>query len=119
MKTMQHEGRAFELDDDGYLAHFEEWTPKIACALAAREEVPKDCPMSEEAQDILKYMRSYYEQFESFPVIVAICRRVNQPRGCVCDHFPDPLVAWKIAGLPKPPAGVVTHMRRHPPDQIN
>lgn len=114
MQTIEHKGNSIELSDEGYLSNGQDWNDEIACIIAQREGVSGKCPMTQEALDILKYMREYYERFNSFPVVLAVCRRIDQPRGCVCDQFPDPLVAWKAAGLPKPSAGVIAHIRRHP-----
>jgi len=114
MKTTEHEDQTLELDDEGYLASFDRWSEEVACAMAEREGVTGRCPMTAEAIDILRYMREYYQTFNSFPVVLSVCKRVHQPRGCICDQFPDALTAWKIAGLPKPSAGVLAHLRRHP-----
>ena len=90
------------LDSEGYLEDLDSWTEKVACALAKKEGVSNQCPLTRERMDILKFMRNYYKKFEAFPIIRAVCKNVGQSRNCQYQEFPDPVVAWKIAGLPKP-----------------
>ena len=102
MTTLKVENLTITLDKDGYLVDFESWTEKIACALAEKENISEECPLSKERIDILNFIRDYYKKFEAFPIVRAVCKNVGQSRDCQYQQFPDPLVAWKIAGLPKP-----------------
>ena len=90
------------LDQEGYLRDFESWTEKIACALADQENVSRECPLSADRMDILKFIRGYYVKFVAFPIVRAVCKNVRQSKDCQYQQFPDPIIAWKIAGLPKP-----------------
>jgi len=114
MPTIKHEGIKIDLDDEGYLVNFEDWSEKIACALADREGVSKECPLTKERMDILKFIRVYYKQYNSLPIIRYVCKNVHQERECGYEQFIDPLKAWKIAGLPKP-IGYVKHELKSPP----
>ena len=111
MPTIECEGMQIEVDDEGYLADFETWNEKIACALADREGVSKECPLTEERMEILNFMREYYKKFDSFPILRAVCKNVHQPKDCTYEQFPDPIKAWKIAGLPKPTTEVFAQIR--------
>jgi sulfur relay (sulfurtransferase) DsrC/TusE family protein len=51
---------------------------------------------------MLKFIRWYYRTFEFFPSINAICKNVHEPKDCVHEKFINPLIAWKVAGLPHP-----------------
>jgi tRNA 2-thiouridine synthesizing protein E len=99
------------LDADGYLKDPSTWTEKIACALADREGISDECPLSQERMDILKFVRDYYDRFEAFPIIRAVCKNVGQEKTCQYQQFPDPITAWKIAGLPKPNPEVLAKIR--------
>ena len=99
------------LDPDGYLADSDAWTEEVACTLADREGVSDQCPLSKERMDILKFVRGYYHQFEAFPIIRAVCKNVGQDKTCQYEQFPDPVTAWKIAGLPKPTPEVLAKIR--------
>lgn len=102
MATRNNENMTLVLDQEGYLADMTSWTENIACALAEKEEVSRECPLGKERMDILKFIRDYYQKFEAFPIVRAVCKNVGQSKECQYEQFPDPLVAWKIAGLPKP-----------------
>ncbi len=110
MTTITRDGHAAQLDDEGYLAHWEEWNENVACALAEREGVSEDCPLTQERLEILRFMRSYYRQFNSFPILRAVCKNVHQDRDCTYEQFPDPIAAWRIAGLPKPTTEVFAYI---------
>lgn len=111
MPTLEVEGRRIELDQEGYLVDLDAWDEKVACLLAEREGVADECPLTTERMEILKFMREYYKKFESFPVLRAVCKNVHQPKECEYLHFPDPIVAWRIAGLPKPTTEVLAYIR--------
>lgn len=100
MQTIEYEGLKIELDDEGYLVNFEDWNEKVACALADREGVSNICPMTKEKIEILKFMRDYYKKFNAFPISRFVCKNLHQPKECTYEEFPDPIAAWKIAGLP-------------------
>jgi TusE/DsrC/DsvC family sulfur relay protein len=88
-----------QLDEDGYLKTFEDWNEDIANLLAEKEGVGQ---LTKEKMDILLFMRDYYRKFQSFPILNAVCKNIHQPKDCTYEQFPDPILAWKMAGLPKP-----------------
>jgi tRNA 2-thiouridine synthesizing protein E len=92
------------VDDNGFLLDASEWTEDAAAVLAAREGIAE---LTEEQFDILRSLREYYRRHRFFPIVRALCRSVHQPRTCVTDRFPDPVAAWKIAGLPNPGEEVI------------
>jgi len=87
------------VDEGGFLTNIDEWTVEVASALAAGEGMQG---LSGDQLDILKSLRDYYRKHAFFPILRSICANVHQPRTCVTDKFSDPVVAWKIAGLPNP-----------------
>lgn len=99
------------LDEEGYLKDFRSWTEEIACALAEKEGIDDECPLSTERMEIIKFMRSYYQKFEAFPILRAVCKNVGQSKDCNYEQFPDPVKAWKVAGLPKPTPEVFAKIR--------
>jgi tRNA 2-thiouridine synthesizing protein E len=109
MKIIEYGDTKIELDDEGYLAHFEDWNEKMACGLAEQEGIDE---LSKERIEVIKFMRDYYNQFKAFPVLNSVCRNVHQSKGCVNEDFVDPLKAWKIAGLPKPSEEVISYLKR-------
>ncbi len=101
MTTIEVEGKSVSLDDEGYLKNFADWNDSVACALADREGVSKDCPLTRERLDILGFIRDHYKKHGSVPIVRAVCKNVHQPQECQIEKFHDPVVAAKIAGLPK------------------
>lgn len=99
MPKIEHSGARIDVDDDGYLVNFEDWNENVARALAEREGLGK---LTKDKMDILQFMREYYKKFSSFPILRAVCRNIHQPGDCTYEQFPDPIKAWRIAGLPKP-----------------
>ncbi|WP_286819824.1 TusE/DsrC/DsvC family sulfur relay protein [Desulfobacter sp. UBA2225] len=111
MVTINKENIAISMDQEGYLTDFESWNEEIACVLAHNEGVSQKCPLNKEKIEILKFLRDYYNKFEAFPIVRAVCKRVGQSKNCQYEEFPDPLVAWKIAGLPKPTPEVLAKIK--------
>jgi tRNA 2-thiouridine synthesizing protein E len=111
MPTVEYEGQTIEVDEDGYLKDFDAWNETVACALAEQEGVSTSCPLTTEMMDVVKFMRDYYRIHQAFPVVRAVCKNVHQPKNCTYDQFPDPIVAWKIAGLPKPSSEVFARVK--------
>jgi len=101
MPAFDYEGIKITVDEEGYLVNFDDWTEKVACALAEREGVEKTCPMNKEQLEILQFIRDYYKKFNSVPIVRAVCTNVHQPKACEYIQFPDPITTCKIAGIPK------------------
>jgi len=99
MPVIEYSGIKINLDDHGYLVNYEDWNEKVACALAEKEGVEE---LTKDRMDILKFMRAYYREHKFFPILRYVCKNVDQPRDCVTDKFIEPIIAWKIAGLPYP-----------------
>lgn len=109
MEVIEYGNQKIRLDDDGYLDNFEDWNEKTACGLAEREGIEE---LTQERLEVIKFMRDYYKQFQSFPIMGSVCKNVHQPKNCVNEDFVDPLKAWKIAGLPKPSEEVISYLKR-------
>jgi tRNA 2-thiouridine synthesizing protein E len=109
MPVIEYGELKIELDDDGYLLNFETWDEKIACGIAFQEGIDE---LSGERMDVIKFMRDYYKQYNSFPILGSVCKNIHQPKDCVNEDFMDPIKAWKIAGLPKPSEEVISYLKR-------
>lgn len=89
------------VDEEGFLDDSEKWDEDVARILAEHEGLG---PLDDEKFKILRSLREHYEKFQSFPILGKICRTVgNRTKDCVNREFVNPMAAWKIAGLPKPP----------------
>jgi tRNA 2-thiouridine synthesizing protein E len=109
MEIFEYGNIKIKLDDDGYLADFDEWDEKMACGLAEHEGIEE---LTRDRIEVIKFMRDYYKQFKAFPVLNSVCKNVHQPKDCVNEDFVDPVKAWKIAGLPKPSEEVISYLKR-------
>ena len=107
MAKIENQSRNARVDEEGYLESMDDWNEETACALAKQAGVVEDCPLTREQMEILRFMREYFTKFSSFPVLRALCKNVRQGKNCAYEQFPDPIVAWKIAGLPRPTTEVL------------
>jgi tRNA 2-thiouridine synthesizing protein E len=105
---IENEGIRIELDDEGYLVNLNDWSDSVAVVLASREGIEE---LGRDRMDIIKFMRDYYKQYQAFPLLRGVCRKVHQSKDCYSEKFIDPLKAWKIAGLPKPDEHVIGEIR--------
>jgi len=110
MATLEVERVKVDIDEEGYLRNFQDWNEKVACALAEREGILAECPLTEERMNILRFLREYFQKFNSFPIVQAVCKNVHQSRSCMSEEFLDPIQAWKIAGLPRPTSEVLAYI---------
>ncbi len=99
MTVIEYSDKKVELDDQGYLLNFDEWTREVACVLAEQEGIEE---LTDEKLDILVFIRDYYKKYNFFPIMNAICKNVHQKKNCVSEQFMSPIRAWKMAGLPNP-----------------
>lgn len=100
-------GRSIALDQDGYLVELADWSPAVAEALAAGEELQ----LSAEHWEILELLRAFYSEFQlspaSRPLIKYVALKLGPEKGNslhlnrLFKGTPAKLAA-KLAGLPKP-----------------
>lgn len=101
MVTLKAEDPRITVDDEGFLNESEKWNEDVAEIIAKHEGISK---LNSDKMRIVKFMRQYYEQHHNFPILGNVCKKVgDNSKDCVAREFTDPMKAWKIAGLPKPP----------------
>jgi TusE/DsrC/DsvC family sulfur relay protein len=100
--TLLHVGnKKIEVDQEGFLCETEEWNEEVARALAEHEGIDD---LDQSKLDIVLFLREYFQKHHSFPILRYVCKNVHAESGsCMTDEFINPMKAWKIAGLPKPP----------------
>ena len=107
MGTLDVNGTAVEVDEEGYLEDLSSWTEDIAVAMAAAEDVE----LTEEHWDIINFLREYYEEYQIAPAVrvltKAVGKRLGKDKGnskYLYSLFPygPGKQACKYAGLPKP-----------------
>ena len=99
-KAMQASTFFPETDEEGFLSQPETWT-KDAAEVLARDEVPGK--LTEDHWKVIDYLRKYYLQFETVPLVKMLCRDTGLKFTYICKLFPSGLTkgACKIAGIPK------------------
>jgi TusE/DsrC/DsvC family sulfur relay protein len=105
MPVLEHIARTVAVDDDGYLINFNDWDEDVARELAARAEIGV---LTSDSISILTFIRDHYKTYNFFPIVGSICKKVQEPKDCVNEKFMNPLVAWKIAGLPHPDEPIIS-----------
>lgn len=107
MNTLHAAGKTVDLDKDGYLLDLQDWSPAVANALAARENME----LSDAHWEILRLLRSFYAEFQLSPATRPLIRytaaKLGPEKGnslhlnLLFKGTPAKLAA-KLAGLPKP-----------------
>jgi tRNA 2-thiouridine synthesizing protein E len=89
------------IDEEGFLEEASIWNEDIARIIAEREGISY---LSGDKLKIINFLRQYFDTHHNFPILGNVCKKTGaHSRDCVAQEFVDPMIAWKIAGLPKPP----------------
>jgi tRNA 2-thiouridine synthesizing protein E len=100
-------GSTFEADEEGYLIDISEWNEDLAVLIAEDENIE----MSDDAWEVVKFLRSYYEEYQIAPAVRVLTKAIKKKLGAdkgnskyLYELFPygPAKQACKIAGLPKP-----------------
>jgi len=100
-------GRVLPTDEEGYLAHIDDWSPEVAEAMAARDRVT----LTENHWQVIEFLREYYDEYAFAPAVRiltrAIAKRLGKDKGnsrYLYQLFPQGPAkqACRYAGLPKP-----------------
>jgi len=102
MTTVECQGRALELNEEGFLARPEEWTEDVAVVLAKDQENLD--ALTPEHWAVIRYIRAYYLEKKLAPMVRAICKTTGLQLRQIYELFPSGPAkgACKLAGLPKP-----------------
>lgn len=107
MGTIEVNGKALEVDDDGFLINREDWNMDVATCFAKAEGVE----MTSQHWEIVNFLREYYKQYQMAPMIKVLIREIEKKFGAekgnvkyLYEIFPGGPAkqACKIAGLPRP-----------------
>lgn len=102
MPYIGHDEKKVEVNEEGFLAHPEEWDEETARLLAKAEEGLAE--MSAEHWAVVNYIRGYYVEKGLAPMVRKICQTTGLPLRRIYELFPSGPAkgACKVAGLPKP-----------------
>ena len=105
LSSMERPGKLVPVDEEGYLIRFDDWDEDVARELARREGLGE---LAGDRIDSLRFIREHYRKFNFFPILGAVCKNVHKGKDCVQEDFLNPLIAWKLAGLPHPEEPVIS-----------
>lgn len=100
-------GTVFEADEEGYITDIGLWSPELAELIAEGENIE----MSDDAWEVVNFLRSYYEEYQIAPAVRVLTKAIKKTLGpdkgnskYLYELFPygPAKQACKIAGLPKP-----------------
>ncbi|MFG0866964.1 TusE/DsrC/DsvC family sulfur relay protein [Pseudomonas sp. FYR_7] len=107
MNTLDIEGKAIALDQDGFLVNLEDWSTATAQGLATREGID----LTPDHWEILSLLRAFYQEYQlspaTRPLIKYAALKLGPEKGNsahlnrLFNGTPAKLAA-KLAGLPKP-----------------
>ncbi len=107
MPTLEADGKSYEVDEEGYLTDWQEWTEAIAGVMAKEDGLD----LSEEHWNVIKFLRSYFEKYQIAPMIKILTKELAKTYGkergntkYLYELYPagPAKQACRYAGLPKP-----------------
>jgi tRNA 2-thiouridine synthesizing protein E len=96
-----------ETDSEGYLLDSSQWKEEMVKVLAERSDIT----MTEGHWEVVRFVRAFYEEYDTSPAIRALVKAMAQKMGKEKGNsrylhrlFPNgpAKLATKLAGLPKP-----------------
>jgi TusE/DsrC/DsvC family sulfur relay protein len=102
MPEIEAKGKKVELNQEGFIAHPEEWDNEVAVVLAKVEEGID--ALTEDHWAVINYIRGYYLEKNLAPMVRKVCKNTGFPLRYIFELFPSGPAkgACKVAGLPKP-----------------
>jgi TusE/DsrC/DsvC family sulfur relay protein len=94
-------GRAYDVDENGFLKDHELWNATVAADFATTECVNA---LGDDHWRVLNYIRDYYTQYSIAPTIRKLCATTSLRLRQIYELFPSgpAMGACKVAGLPRP-----------------
>jgi len=101
MPTIELNGTAYAVDEDGFLEDPTIWSEQVAKDLAVTERITA---LTEGHWTVVRYLRNYYLEFGIAPMIRKLCKETGYKLTQIYEMFPSGPAkgACKVAGLPKP-----------------
>jgi TusE/DsrC/DsvC family sulfur relay protein len=94
-------GKAYSVDEDGFLQEPDIWNDEVAGDLATTEGIAE---MTEGHWRVVRYLRSYWLEYQIAPMVRKLCKGTGFKLSEIYEMFPSGPAkgACKVAGLPKP-----------------
>jgi tRNA 2-thiouridine synthesizing protein E len=86
-------------DSDGFLVDPEIWSESLADRIAQADGLGK---LNELQIGLLRALRHEFSKHGSVTALSHVCHLTGQSADCMQHLFPNPRMAWRVAGLPNP-----------------
>ena len=102
MSSINFNGAAVELNEEGFLKDPGLWNEDLALVLAREEEGLEE--LGAEHWAVIRFIRGHFLETQAAPMVRAVCKGSGVPLRQIYDLFPSGPAkgACKLAGLPKP-----------------
>ncbi len=102
MPVIEDKGFKIEVNEEGFMAHPDEWSKEIAAVLARAGE--KIDGLTPEHWAVVDFIRSHYIANGQAPMVRKMCQATGLPLKRLFELFPSGPAkgACMVAGLPKP-----------------
>jgi len=77
MPSMDVNGNAVDVDEEGYLTDINDWNRDIASALAETEEVE----LTDAHWEVIDFLREYYDEYQIAPAVRVLTKAIGKKLG--------------------------------------
>jgi tRNA 2-thiouridine synthesizing protein E len=107
MASIEIEGKAIEVDEEGYLVNLNDWNESVAKTLAEQDGIE----LSSNHWEVVNFLREYYDEYQIAPAVRVLTKAIGKKMGkekgnskYLYELFPygPGKQACRFAGLPKP-----------------
>ncbi|EKE16413.1 MAG: hypothetical protein ACD_11C00017G0003 [uncultured bacterium] len=104
METIEHNGKVYQLDEDGFLASFKQWDEDWVDYVRQLEGIDK---LTDEHHKVMISLQDYYKENGISPQVRTLSRITGFPLKDIYELFPSGpgKGACKMSGLVRPSAG--------------
>jgi tRNA 2-thiouridine synthesizing protein E len=101
MAVVEHKGKQFEIDEDGFLQNFEDWSEEWVDYVKEFEGIKE---LTDEHWKVIKFLQDYYKKNGIAPMVRILSKVTGFKLKKIYELFPSGpgKGACKMAGLPKP-----------------
>ena len=107
MPTLEFQGKSYEVDEEGYLQDWQEWSEDLAGEMAKQDGLE----LTDAHWEVIRFLRSYFEKYQIAPMIKILTKEIGKVMGpekgntkYLYELYPagPAKQACRYAGLPKP-----------------
>ena len=101
MATVEHLGKSFEVDEDGFLQSFDAYCPEWVEYVKGEEGIAE---LSDDHMKVVEFLQDYYKKNGIAPMVRILSKVTGFKLKQIYELFPSGpgKGACKMAGLPKP-----------------